>query len=307
MRGRASGSVDRVSEDRRPERARCEEGAKQCRLGPQQVWDGGFRLVSPLPVASQNPLMKATFHQQIFRAVFVFVFCFFLDTGRLEGPLPVSPRMGLQGAFCFPLGLLFGSVLLAASAPAALESPDCSDKEQQVTVSHTYRIDMPKSALVQVEAAPPPSGDDGASLLAPGEADEQNIIFRHNIRLQTPPKDCALAGLVQDLLGRVKKLEEEVAEVKGQCDPQRCCQGAAGELSARRSLGEPSVSTFSPPVLRRPPEHSEPGALRPLRGLYLWHWRQGPPGAWTPASRRESAPGGVSPVAPSRVQGTAAG
>ncbi|XP_036090496.1 tenascin-N [Rousettus aegyptiacus] len=136
--------------------------------------------------------------------------------------------MGLQGAFCFPLGLLFGSVLLAASAPAALESPDCSDKEQQVTVSHTYRIDVPKSALVQVEADPPPSGDDGASLLAPGEADEQNIIFRHNIRLQTPPKDCALAGLVQDLLGRVKKLEEEMAEVKGQCDPQRCCQGAAG-------------------------------------------------------------------------------
>lgn len=173
---------------------------------------------------------------------------FFLDTGRLEGPLPISPRMGLQGTFCFLLGLLFGSMLLVASAPATLESHDCSDKEQQqVTVSHTYRIDVPKSALVQVEADPPPLGDDGASLLAPGEAEEQNIIFRHNIRLQTPPKDCELAGLVQDLLGRVKKLEEEMAEVKEQCDTQRCCQGAAGELIPWYSFNKHSVSTFYVP------------------------------------------------------------
>lgn len=159
---------------------------------------------------------------------------------RVRSP---SPRMGLQGTFCFPLGLLFGSLLLAASAPAALESQDCSDKEQQVTVSHTYRIDVPKSALVHVEADPPPVGDDGAPLLAPGGAEEQNIIFRHNIRLQTPPKDCELAGLVQDLLGRVKKLEEEMAEVKEQCDTQRCCEGAAGELAPRCSFDKHAVST----------------------------------------------------------------
>lgn len=148
--------------------------------------------------------------------------------------------MRLQGALCLPLGLLFGSALLAAPAPATPESQDCSDKEQRVTVSHTYRIDAPKSALVHVEADPPPSGDDGASLLAPGEAEEQNIIFRHNIRLQTPPKDCALAGLVRDLLGRVEKLEAELAGVKEQCDPQRCCRGAAGELGPGRSLRERS-------------------------------------------------------------------
>nr|XP_025856847.1 tenascin-N [Vulpes vulpes] len=134
--------------------------------------------------------------------------------------------MGLQGTFCFPLGLLLGSVLLVASAPATLEPQGCSDKEQQVTVSHTYKIDVPKSALVQVETDPQPLSDDGASLLVPGEAEEQNIIFRHNIRLQTPQKDCELAGSVQDLLARVKKLEEEMAEVKEQCNVQRCCQGA---------------------------------------------------------------------------------
>uniref|UniRef100_A0A452V353 Tenascin N n=1 Tax=Ursus maritimus TaxID=29073 RepID=A0A452V353_URSMA len=134
--------------------------------------------------------------------------------------------MGLQGTFCFPLGILFGSVLLVASAPATLEPHGCSDKEQQVTVSHTYKIDVPKSALVQVETDPQPLSDDGASLLAPGEAEEQNIIFRHNIRLQTPQKDCELAGSVQDLLARVKKLEEEMAEMKEKCDVQRCCQGS---------------------------------------------------------------------------------
>uniref|UniRef100_G1L001 Tenascin-N n=1 Tax=Ailuropoda melanoleuca TaxID=9646 RepID=G1L001_AILME len=136
--------------------------------------------------------------------------------------------MGLQGTFCFRLGILFGSVLLVASAPATLEPHGCSDKEQQVTVSHTYKIDVPKSALVQVETDPQSLSDDGASLLAPGEAEEQNIIFRHNIRLQTPQKDCELAGSVQDLLARVKKLEEEMAEMKEKCDVQRCCQGAAG-------------------------------------------------------------------------------
>uniref|UniRef100_A0A9L0JCQ2 Tenascin-N n=1 Tax=Equus asinus TaxID=9793 RepID=A0A9L0JCQ2_EQUAS len=149
--------------------------------------------------------------------------------------------MGLHGIFSFPLGLLFGSVLLVASAPAALEPHGCSDKEQQVTFSHTYKIDVPKSALVQVEANPQPLSDDGASLLVPGEAEEHNIIFRHNIRLQTPQKDCELAGSVQDLLARVKKLEEEMAEVKEQCSARCCCQGAAGVSGHCSGHG-----TFSP-------------------------------------------------------------
>ncbi|XP_004416632.1 PREDICTED: tenascin-N [Odobenus rosmarus divergens] len=149
--------------------------------------------------------------------------------------------MGLQGTLCFPLGLLLGSVLLVASAPATLEPHGCSDKEQQVTVSHTYKIDVPKSALVQVETDPQPLSDDRASLLAPGEAEEQNIIFRHNIRLQTSQKDCELAGSIQELLARVKKLEEEMAEVKDKCDVQRCCQVAAGG-----SLHCSGHGTFSP-------------------------------------------------------------
>uniref|UniRef100_A0A8D2DJN3 Tenascin-N n=1 Tax=Sciurus vulgaris TaxID=55149 RepID=A0A8D2DJN3_SCIVU len=136
--------------------------------------------------------------------------------------------MGLQGTSSFSLGLLLGSVLLVASAPATPEPQGCSNKEQQVTVSHTYKIDVPKSALVQVETDPQSLSDDGTPLLAMGEAgEEQNFIFRHNIRLQTPQKDCDLADSVQDLLARVKKLEEEMAEMKEQCSVQRCCPGAA--------------------------------------------------------------------------------
>ncbi|XP_045694680.1 tenascin-N [Phyllostomus hastatus] len=137
--------------------------------------------------------------------------------------------MAHQGTFCFfRLGLLLGSVLVAAPAPATPEPPGCGDREHQVTVSHTYKIDVPTSALVQVEADPQPLGDDGAPLPALGEAEEQNIIFRHNIRLQTPRKDCELVGVVQGLLDRVAKLEEETARVRGQCAAQRCCPGAAG-------------------------------------------------------------------------------
>lgn len=160
-------------------------------------------------------------------------FCVFSASRSREGPLLVSPSMGLQGMPGFPLGLLLGSVILVASAPATPEPQGCSNKEQQVTVSHTYKIDVPKSALVQVETDPQSLSDDGTSLLGLGEAgEEQNFIFRHNIRLQTPQRDCDLAGSVQDLLARVKKLEEEMAEMKEQCSAQRCCQGAAGEWAS---------------------------------------------------------------------------
>lgn len=151
--------------------------------------------------------------------------------------------MRFWGIFAFPLGLLLASVLLVSSAPASPESPGCSDKEQQVTVSHTYKIDVPKSALVQVETDPQSLSDDGTSLLAAGEAgEEQNIIFRHNIRLQTPQKNCDLADSVQDLLARVKKLEEEMAEMRERCGANRCCQGATGEITAWYSLCKHLVS-----------------------------------------------------------------
>uniref|UniRef100_A0A4X2K872 Tenascin-N n=1 Tax=Vombatus ursinus TaxID=29139 RepID=A0A4X2K872_VOMUR len=138
--------------------------------------------------------------------------------------------MGFYHIFYFPLGLLLWSILQTASAPATPDPVICSNQEKQVMFSHTYKIDVPKSSLIQVEADPEPLRDEGGTLLLPGEAGEdQNIIFRHNIRLQTPKRDCELSGSLQDLLARVKKLEEEMAEMKEKCGTQQCCQGAPGE------------------------------------------------------------------------------
>ncbi|XP_043861313.1 tenascin-N [Dromiciops gliroides] len=137
--------------------------------------------------------------------------------------------MAFYHIFHFPLGLLLWPILQTASAPATPDPPMCSNQEKQVMFSHTYKIDVPKSSLIQVEADPEPLRDDGGRLLLPGEAsEEQNIIFRHNIRLQTPRGDCELSGSFQDLLTRVKKLEEEMAEMKEKCGTQQCCQGAPG-------------------------------------------------------------------------------
>ncbi|XP_036609063.1 tenascin-N [Trichosurus vulpecula] len=137
--------------------------------------------------------------------------------------------MGFYHIFYFPLGLLLWSIQQTASAPAIPDPVICSNQEKQVMFSHTYKIDVPKSSLIQVEADPEPLRDDGGRLLLPGEAgEEQNIIFRHNIRLQTPRGDCELSGSLQDLLARVKKLEEEMAEMKEKCGTQQCCQGAPG-------------------------------------------------------------------------------
>ncbi|XP_023566151.1 tenascin-N isoform X2 [Octodon degus] len=150
--------------------------------------------------------------------------------------------MGIQGAFGFPLGLLLDCVLLVTSAPATPEPQGCTNKDQLVTISHNYNIEMPKSTMVQVEADPQSLSDNGTSLLATGEEGEgQNFIFKHNIRLQVPPKDCDLSDSFQDLLARVKKLEEEMAEWKEQCNVQHCCQGAA-DLT-RHCSGH---GTFSP-------------------------------------------------------------
>uniref|UniRef100_G3WK59 Tenascin-N n=1 Tax=Sarcophilus harrisii TaxID=9305 RepID=G3WK59_SARHA len=143
--------------------------------------------------------------------------------------VPRKPMMSFCHIFYCPLGLLLWSIVQTASAPATPDPPICNNQEKQVMFSHTYKIDVPKSSLIQVEADPEPLRDDGGGLLLPGEtSEEQNIIFRHNIRLQTPKGDCELSGRLQDLLTRVKKLEEEMAEMKEKCGTQQCCQGAPG-------------------------------------------------------------------------------
>uniref|UniRef100_A0A3B4AN88 Uncharacterized protein n=1 Tax=Periophthalmus magnuspinnatus TaxID=409849 RepID=A0A3B4AN88_9GOBI len=94
--------------------------------------------------------------------------------------------------------------------------------EQGVTFSHVYKIDIPATgSSCKLE---PLSTDDKTGTTTTGEND---IIFRHNIKLQTPKCDCEESESFKSLLYRVNGLEEEVNYLKTQCD-QGCCGKATG-------------------------------------------------------------------------------
>lgn len=62
---------------------------------------------------------------------------------------------------------------------------------------------------------------------------ENDLVFRHNIRLQTPKCDCDSSESLKSLLYRINGLEEEVNYLKSQCT-QGCCGGGA-------AAGEPTL------------------------------------------------------------------
>ncbi|XP_073347326.1 tenascin-N [Pagrus major] len=105
--------------------------------------------------------------------------------------------------------------------------PDPSAPEQGVTFSHVYKIDIPGTNSCKLERLPN-QGDTGLQTETTTNG-ENDIIFRHNIRLQTPTCDCAESESFKSLLYRVNGLEEEVNYLKTQCT-QGCCGrgGAAG-------------------------------------------------------------------------------
>ncbi|XP_071376879.1 tenascin-N isoform X3 [Centroberyx affinis] len=109
--------------------------------------------------------------------------------------------------------------------------PASSDPEKGVTFSHVYKIDIPGSSSCKLESLP---SQDDAGVQTGVESTtsvdgENDIVFRHNIRLQTPKCDCDESESFKSLLYRVNGLEEEVNYLKTQCT-QGCCGrgGAAG-------------------------------------------------------------------------------
>uniref|UniRef100_A0A4W6DWF4 Tenascin N n=2 Tax=Lates calcarifer TaxID=8187 RepID=A0A4W6DWF4_LATCA len=105
--------------------------------------------------------------------------------------------------------------------------PDPSAPEQGVTFSHVYKIDIPGSSSCKLEHLP--TQDKTGLQTETTTNGENDIIFRHNIRLQTPKCDCEDSESFKSLLYRVNGLEEEVNYLKTQCS-QGCCGrgGAAG-------------------------------------------------------------------------------
>ncbi|XP_059200806.1 tenascin-N [Centropristis striata] len=120
-------------------------------------------------------------------------------------------------------------VLLCTVSPFSSATNDLkpSAPEQGVTFSHVYKIDIPGSPGCKLEHLP--TQDNTGLQTETTTNGENDIIFRHNIRLQTPQCDCGESETFKSLLYRVNGLEEEVNYLKTQCT-QGCCGrgGAAG-------------------------------------------------------------------------------
>ncbi|XP_049602886.1 tenascin-N isoform X2 [Syngnathus scovelli] len=117
---------------------------------------------------------------------------------------------------------------------------DSSAPEQDVTFSHVYNIDVPGVSACKLEGSQDEKG------LQTGSATngENDIVFRHNIRLQSPTCDCGESESFKSLLYRVNGLEEEVNYLKSQC-AQGCCGNGAGVDSSCRGHGTYQQDTCS--------------------------------------------------------------
>ncbi|XP_007061293.3 tenascin-N [Chelonia mydas] len=139
--------------------------------------------------------------------------------------------MSVWSWLTFPQGMFLYLALQIAAVQLPHEPHNCTSNGQKISFSHSYKIDLPKSSQIKVEADPLPLKDDSHVLLAAGDADEeeeQNIIFRHNIRVQTPRGDCEALGHMKDLVERMEKMEKEMMVLKEACSVQRCCGGVQG-------------------------------------------------------------------------------
>ncbi|XP_029310120.1 tenascin-N isoform X2 [Cottoperca gobio] len=114
---------------------------------------------------------------------------------------------------------------------SATNPPDPPAPEQGVTFSHVYKIDIPGSSSCKLESLPT---EDKTGLQTETTTNGKNdIIFRHNIRLNTPKCECEESESFKSLLYRVNGLEEEVNYLKTQCT-QGCC-GSGGAIGVDTS------------------------------------------------------------------------
>lgn len=140
-------------------------------------------------------------------------------------------QMDFQSWLAFPVWVL----LYCALQTSAIQQPashNCTRGGQRISFSHSYKIDLPTSSQMKVEADPLQREDSGEVQLDPGEAEEseeQNIVFRHNIHVHAPKGNCETLTCVKGLLERVEKLEKEVAELREVCSPRKCCGGSQGK------------------------------------------------------------------------------
>lgn len=170
--------------------------------------------------------------KSIFLTTFFYIFFFLKVAVLFEGSvLPLKTCwMDFQSWFAFLVGVLLCCAVQtsAAQLPA---SDNCTSNGQRISFSHSYKIDLPTSSQIKVEADPLQHVDNSEVQLDPGETEEnkeQNIIFRHNIHVHKPKGDCETLAHIKGLLERMEKLEKQVAELREVCSPQKCCGGSQG-------------------------------------------------------------------------------
>ncbi|XP_046870289.1 tenascin-N isoform X2 [Hypomesus transpacificus] len=133
--------------------------------------------------------------------------------------MPIRPHWLLRALF------LLG--LMCTVPHTSAEDAPTPAVEKGVTFSHIYKIDLPQRSDCRPAVEALPSQDQAAGALEGSTSEGENdIVFRHNIRLQTPKCDCEESESFKSLLYRVNGLEEEVGFLKTQCS-QGCC-GKAG-------------------------------------------------------------------------------
>ncbi|XP_074687793.1 tenascin-N [Strix aluco] len=138
--------------------------------------------------------------------------------------------MDFQSCLAFPMAVLL-CYALQTSAAQHPASHNCTSSGQRISFSHSYKIDLPASSQLKVEADPLQHEDNSGVQLDPGEAEEneeQNIIFRHNIHVHALKEGCETLPHIKGLFERMEKLEKEVAELRQVCSPQKCCGGSQG-------------------------------------------------------------------------------
>uniref|UniRef100_A0A673GD03 Tenascin-N-like n=1 Tax=Sinocyclocheilus rhinocerous TaxID=307959 RepID=A0A673GD03_9TELE len=117
----------------------------------------------------------------------------------------------------FLLGMLF-------TVSRLVLSEEVGPAEKEVTFSHVYRIDSGCKQGSQVAQLSQDQASEGQLVTVDGEND---IVFKHSIRLQSAGCGCADSEDFKALLYRVNGLEEEVTYLKSQC-AQGCCKGGSG-------------------------------------------------------------------------------
>ncbi|KAG9338480.1 hypothetical protein JZ751_025714, partial [Albula glossodonta] len=144
------------------------------------------------------------------------------------------------GPSMIPRLLLLG-VLCAVACLTTAEDPT-STSDQAVTFSHVYNIDLAQSSNCKLVAQTLPAQDQAMDTIT--TEGDNDIVFKHNIRLQTPVCSCEDSEAFKSLLYRVNGLEEEVTYLKNQCS-RSCCSPAPGADTTCSGHGTYQLNTCS--------------------------------------------------------------